>query len=119
MRAVGAGCLLLAAACSAGMTPRGGQPESCGTFVVREPDDVPESARICFASAVRERRVVTLTVRMFTIEGDPLLLTYTSRTDGRVNVRHDASQDRFSDRSVTTRTCDAGSDPGSLEFPDC
>jgi hypothetical protein len=77
----------------------------CGTFVLNQGEEVPESAVRCLAEAVRAGTPARLKATRPTTEGDPLPITYTAGTDGSVAVLTDSRQDKFGVRTITREIC--------------
>ena len=103
---------LTLAACSgpddsprAAASPAAAAVTDCGTFVLNQGEEVPESAVRCLAEAVRAGAPARLKATGPTTEGDPLPITYTASTDGSVEVLTDSRQDKFGVRTITREIC--------------
>ncbi|MEV6630715.1 DUF4362 domain-containing protein [Actinoplanes sp. NPDC051470] len=103
---------LALAACAPDDMPRTEQPVpvtslvvSCGTFDLKLTDPLPATAARCLTESVAEGRPARLQISSNTDEGDPIITTYSSGPDGRVEVVTDTRQDKFGPRRVTVETC--------------
>lgn len=74
----------------------------CGTFDLKQGEQLPESAARCLVGADRTTR---LRVTRRTTEGDPVMVAYLAYGDGRVQVVTDSRQDAFGEKAVKTSTC--------------
>ncbi len=79
----------------------------CGTFDLGQGEELPESAGRCLIDAVGAKRAARLQVSEPTVEGDPIVSTYTAYRGGGIELVLDSSQDGFGPKAVTTQTCTA------------
>jgi hypothetical protein len=91
----------------------------CGTFDLPQGESLPDSAVRCLVEAVRAGRPARLQVTRPTVEGDPIPVTYTAGTDGRVEVITDSRQDSFGTPIITRETCTGPILASQLEFAEC
>ena len=77
----------------------------CGVFTLGQVADLPDHAGRCLVDTVRAGNPARLRVTRPSTEGNPVPVTYTAGTDGRVQVVTDMRQDPFGGRVVTTQTC--------------
>ncbi|MEV4493439.1 DUF4362 domain-containing protein [Micromonospora coxensis] len=77
----------------------------CGAWTLGQGEALPTRAGGCLRDAARDRRPARLVVTAPTVEGDPIVTTYVTRPDGRVEVTTDARQDRFGSGRIERRIC--------------
>jgi hypothetical protein len=92
----------------------------CGTFDLGQGELLPESAGRCLIDAVGAKRAARLQVSEPTVEGDPIVSTYTAYRGGGIELVLDSRQDGFGPKAVTTQTCTAVSyGEGRMEARGC
>jgi hypothetical protein len=103
----------LAAACD---SPAAGPPDpapspaaavvDCGTFDRKQREGFPAEGSTCLIDANKARKPAYLKVTMPSTEGDPIITTYNSGVDGKVEVITDTRHDNFGPKQITRETCD-------------
>ncbi|GLY93410.1 DUF4362 domain-containing protein [Actinoplanes sp. NBRC 103695] len=78
----------------------------CGTFDRKQREGFPAEGSSCLIEANKARKPAFLKVTMPSTEGDPIITTYHSGVDGKVEVISDTRQDNFGPKQVTRETCD-------------
>jgi hypothetical protein len=92
----------------------------CGTFDLGQGEELPDHAGRCLAEAVNAKRAARLRVSEPTVEGDPIVSTYTAYRGGGIELVLDSRQDGFGPKAVTTQTCTAVSfSAGRVEASGC
>ncbi len=84
-----AGC----ASAAPGAPPAPEQPTACGEYELDQGESIPQEAVDCMAEAGENG--ATLTVTTPTVEGDPIVTTYTALPDGGMEVYADMTEDRY------------------------
>jgi hypothetical protein len=118
---------LALAACAPDVTPRTEQPVlvpslviDCGAVDLELIDPLPTVAAQCLTGAVEQGVVARLSITANTDEGDPIITTYHSGRDGRVEVVTDTRQDQFGPRRITVETCTGiTATKRSFDFKEC
>lgn len=78
----------------------------CGEVVLAQGqrlEVVGSRERACLAEALRDGRRATLAVTEPTVEGDPIVTSWTLAADGTLTAEIDSSQDRFGGEPRLTR----------------
>jgi hypothetical protein len=112
--------LMMVAGCGAEQTPGpaaapappsspAAEDVDCGTFDLGQGEELPDHAGRCLAEAVKAKRAARLQVSEPTVEGDPIVSTYTAYRGGGIELVLDSRQDGFGPKAVTTQTCTAAS----------
>ena len=93
----------------------------CGTYLRDQGENLPEAAATCLISAVTAEKPVRLRESYPTVEGDPILVTYTSKgTGGEIDVSTDYTKDRFGSGTVGHDTCTGPTyEQEQLRFENC
>jgi hypothetical protein len=88
-------CVATLTACS--RTPAADAARTrCGEYAVPQGTaGIPADKLDCLSSAYAARRSATLTVTVLTTEGDPVVTTYTTTTDGTLDLVVDATADTW------------------------
>ncbi|WP_137845589.1 hypothetical protein [Microbacterium sp. 2FI] len=89
--AVLAAILLTSCASGSGGSPAS-PPPSCGAYRLGQGQVIPQEAVDCFAEAGVDG---VLKVTAPTTEGDPIITTYSRRSDGAIEVQMDMTQDPY------------------------
>jgi hypothetical protein len=99
---------LAALACAATLTACSRTPAAdaaqtrCGEYAVPQgAPGIPAEKLDCLSSAYAAKRTATLTVTVLTTEGDPVVTTYTTTTDGTLDVVVDATADTWGGANAT------------------
>jgi len=94
-------CAAALAACS--RTPAADAARTrCGDYAIPQgTPGIPADKLDCLSSAYAARRTATLTVTERTTEGDPVVTTYTTTTDGTLDVVVDATADTWAGTNAT------------------
>jgi hypothetical protein len=108
------------AAAPAAPSPSADADVDCGTFDLGQGEELPDHAGRCLVEAVQTKRAARLQVSEPTVEGDPIVSTYTAYRGGGVELVLDSRQDGFGPKAVTTQTCTAVSfSAGRVEPSGC
>jgi len=92
----------------------------CGTFVLSQRQEVPDSAYRCFVEAVGSGRPAQLKETRPTTEGDPIPVSYLGDATGTVEKITDSRKDGFGTQTVTYETCTGPTvAQGFLTFTGC
>ena len=78
---------------------------ACGEEVVKPAAARDEAKRGCLLDAWQAGKAARLSLRVSTIEGDPMVYVLEALGPARLRVTRDTSQDRFGPRAVTTFVC--------------
>lgn len=122
-----AGCT--ASPSGASMSPSAAAPPSssgpavsdCGSFTLRQGEDMPESAATCFLDAHRAKRAARLERTAPSVEGYPVRDEYVADGTGLIAVTMDMSQDPYGGFRIVRKVCSgaAATATGSLTFTGC
>ena len=93
--------------------------KDCGTFNLAQGEELPESAARCLVEAAEAGKPARLKATRLTTEGDPIPVTYTAGTDGRVEVITDSRQDAFGVPAITRQICTGPVAVPELDFAQC
>jgi hypothetical protein len=99
---------LAALTCAAALTGCSRTPAAdaaqrrCGEYAIPQgAPGIPADRLDCLSSAFDAKRTATLTVTEPTTEGDPVVTTYTTTTDGTLDVVVDATADQWAGTGAT------------------
>jgi hypothetical protein len=93
----------------------------CGSFTLRQGEDMPDSAVMCFLEAQRAKRAVRLERTAPSTEGYPVREEYVTDDTGLIAVTIDMSRDPYGGFRIVRKACSeaAATDTGYLSFTGC
>jgi hypothetical protein len=80
---------------------------SCGVEEMSHGEGVNTEARRCLFDAYQAGEGAEFVSNMVSVEGDPIARYYRVHPDGRIEIYHDASRDRFGSGTWERLECDA------------
>ena len=110
-----------AAPSSAPASPSGPAVLDCGSFTLRQGEDMPKSALRCFLEAYRAKRAARLEQIAPSVEGYPVREEYITNDAGSIAVTIDSSQDPYGGLLIERQVCSgvAVTAIGRLTFAGC
>jgi hypothetical protein len=93
----------------------------CGSFTLRQGEDLPNSAVTCFLEAHHANRAARLERTPPSVEGRPVREEYLTDDTGLIAVTTDMSQDPYGGNRIERRVCSgvAATATGYLTFAGC
>jgi hypothetical protein len=93
----------------------------CGSFSLRQGEDMPDPAVTCFLEAHRAKRVAQLERTAPSVEGHPVREEYVTDGTGLVAVTIDMGQDPYGGNRIERKICSgvAATATGELTFAGC
>ena len=94
--------------------------KDCGVISLDQGEKIPASATACFVDSVQGGDAARLIVTQPTVEGDPIVVTYSASANGRIKVDTDTRADQYGTGRIEHQICTGPTAKSSeIDFDHC